>query len=210
MRASRFIGVLCACVLAAAAQAQVVYSNVIATVAFTPKGFEEIEWTTQGSMNEIIDFLTGQVPVIVGDSTEHTTATVNIIYEAHSSFAIGQIGMVIQGSVFDWGRITWTELVEDMNNSNEVIGTAEGQFLGAAYKGGENGPINFHDILTLDTASTDIKVKKAFILDIADQGLPSTSLAALSLVEQNLIPEPSSILALAAPLALLAVRRRRR
>jgi len=210
MRTSRFIGVVSACVLAAAAHAQVVYSNVIATVAFTPEGFEEIEWTTQGSLNEIIDFLTGAVPVIVGDSTEHTAAIVNIIYEAQSSFPINQIGMVIQGSVFDWGRITWTEIVEDMNNGNVVIGMAEGQFLGAAYKGGENGPINFSEVLTLDTASTHIKVKKAFILDIADQELPSTSLAALSLVEQNLIPEPSTILALAAPLALLAARRRRR
>ncbi|MBA3725190.1 MAG: PEP-CTERM sorting domain-containing protein [Armatimonadetes bacterium] len=199
-----FLSLICA------SQAQVVYSNVIATVAFTPEGFEEIEWITEGSMNEIIAFLTGDVPVIVGDATEHTTATVNILYEAHANFSMGALGMVIQGEVLDWGRITWSEVVEDMNDGNQIVGMASGMFLGAEHPGGENGPINFSDQLTFSNASTDIKVKKSFILDIAGQELPTTTLAEISLIEQNLIPEPASFLAVGGTLVLMGLRRRRK
>ena len=209
MKYRRFAGVVGFLGLAWASHAQIVYSNVIATVAFTPEGFEQIEWVTEGSMNEVISFLAGEVPVIVGDATEHTTATVNILYEAHANFPMADLGLFIQGEVQEWGRITWTEIVEDMNNGNEVIGMASGMFLGAQHQGGVNGPINFSEQLTFSNSSTHIKVKKAFILDIAGQELPTDTMAAISLIEQNFIPEPASFLAVGGALLVMGLRRRR-
>lgn len=193
-----------------AASAQVTYSNVVANVAFTPSGSATINWSTQGQANQIIDFLTGQVPVIVGDSTTHTSAIVNVIYEATSPAPMSAVGMVIQGSVFDWGRITWSEIIEDLNNQSVVIGQAQGQFLGASYTGGQNGAINFSNLINFSDSSTHIKVKKTFTLDIDGQTLPTTSLASLGLVEQNIVPEPATLVVGTASLVAMVFRRRKR
>lgn len=209
MNKIRLVGVLVAGAFACASHAQIVYNNVVATVAFTPDGFENIPYATQGDQNQIIDFFAGQVPVIVGDGSGHTTAIVNIVYEVDSPFSLDSIGMVIQGSVFDFGRITFTETVEDRNNGNAIIGTASGMFLGDEYKGGTDGAFTFGDVLDLDNASTRLKVKKTFTLDIGPEELPTKSLASLGLVEQNMIPEPSTLLILGGTLTALALRRRK-
>lgn len=203
-------GVLTISAVACLAQAQVVYSNVTSSVAFTPSGTASIPWATQGSRNQIIDFFAGQVPVVVGDSSGHTTAFVNIIYEANTAnySPVSRVNMVIQGSVFFWGRMTWTETVEDLNNNAEVIGTAGGTFLGSNYSGGVDGPINFNGSLNLSHASTNIKVKKTFTLDIDGQSLPTTTFASLGLVEQVLVPEPATVVAVLGGIVALGLRRK--
>lgn len=208
---SRLIGAMILTGVAAGANAQIVYSNVTATVSYLPAGGFNIPWATQGPFNQIIDFFAGQVPVVVGDSTQNVFATVNIVYEANSSnaYAVSQIGMVIQGSVFDWGRITWSETVEDLNNGGVVVGQKSGEFLGASYTGGSNGAINFSDTLVLSSPVTYFKVKKTFTLDIDGQTLPTPTLATLGLVEQNLVPEPATAAAIGIGLLSLAALRRR-
>lgn len=190
-------------------QANFIYNVIISNVAFSPSGQNvAIPWFVSGPFNSQIDFVPGAVPVTVGNNTPHSAATVNIIYEVDSSnaFPVNEIGLVITGAVVEWGRILWTEVVEDVNGV--IVGSASGQFLGSSYAGGSDGPFNFSTPVLLSQSLTRYKVKKNFFLGIGPQTLPTTSLASLGIIEQNAVPEPATIAAVSLGLAALAARRK--
>lgn len=196
--------------LAGAAYSQIVYSNVTATVAYTPSGGGNIGFGTSGPGNNMISFITGN-PVQVGGNTTNTSGIVNIIYEASSpGFPIAAIVMDIMGSVTDFGRITWTETIEDLDQNAQIIGFSSGMFLGASYTGGANGNISFSNSIPLSHASSHIKVKKTFTLDVGGQPPPSSTQASLTLIKQTLVPEPATFAALALGLGALVARQRRK
>lgn len=212
MTSTRLIGLAALTVIGGTASAQMIYSNVTATVAFIPSGGGNIPYALSGAQNEMISFDAGSIPVTVGGNTQNSVAVINIVYEVDASraFAVPGIGMRIEGAIADFGRISWSEIVEDLDNSLRVVGRGDGVFKGASYAGGQNGGISFDNTIPFDYSVTHFKVKKTFTLDIGGQQPPSSSMASIRLIKQTMIPEPATFAALGLGLGMLALLRRRR
>ena len=195
---------------AAASQAAFIINVTTSTYAFTPSGSGNVPFNITGPNNEFINFNPGAIPVTVGDNTGHTTATVNIIYDVDgtNAYPVSAMNLVITGTVIDKGRIFWTELVEDLNGN--IRGSTSGQRLGGAYSGGSDGAFNFGTQFAINPALTRFIVKKTFFLDIGNATLPTNSLAALGTIQQGLVPEPGTFIALGAGLSMVGLGLRRR
>lgn len=191
------------------ASASILYNVLTSEVAFSPSNtVHPVPYTITGPLNSVIIFETGSVPVIVGDATPNAAATVTIVYEVNATqaFPVSQITATIQGSVVDFGRIQWTEIVETLGG--QLVDQVSGAVLGASYPGGSNGPFLITPVLNISPPLTQYRVKKIFTLDIDGAQLPTNSLASLGFVEQHAVPEPATLLCLAGGIALLIRRRR--
>jgi hypothetical protein len=209
-RATRLSALAVLACLTPLARANYLWNVIQSDVAFSPSGSGNIPYTISGPNDSKIDFNFGAVPVFIGDGTGRNAAIATILYEVNTNDqpAVGAIGMVINYTVFEKGRIGWTETVED--DGGNVVGVATGSFLGSSYSGGADGSFSFNGVLNFSRALNRFKVKKSFFLDTGDAGNPTTSIAAVGLVEQNLVPEPTTIAAIGFGLAALAARRRKK
>jgi len=150
-------------------------------------------------------------PILVGDGTSFTNGTFTGVYSVSSSSksALTGFNFVVSGFVQGTGRIVWFKKVVDRNTS-EVLYDGTGVFFGDAYPGGINGAFSLNIFIPLSRPSSNFTVFEAFILDIAGANAPGVDTAGLLLVEQDWVPEPASLIALATGLGALALRRRKK
>lgn len=151
-------------------------------------------------------------PILVGNGTNFTNGTFSGVYAvndtSNSKSALTGFNFVVSGFVQGTGRIVWFKKVVDRNTS-EVLYDGTGVFLGGAYAGGSDGSFSVNTFIPLTTPSSDFTVFEIFIADIAGSDAPGSDTAGLLLVEQDWVPEPASLIALATGLGALALRRRK-
>jgi hypothetical protein len=152
-------------------------------------------------------------PILVGDGTTFTNGTFTGVYSindpTNSKNALTGFNFVVSGFVQGTGRIVWFKKVVDRDTS-EVLYDGTGVFLGGAYAGGSDGAFNVNTFIPLSRPSSNFTVFEVFILDIAGANAPGVDTAGLLLVEQDWVPEPASLIALATGLGALALRRRKK
>lgn len=209
-RLKTVLGVALAVAISGAANANFSYNIIQSDIMFQPSGsVVNVPFVSGGPENNYVDHLTGVAGALVGDGSGNSSAVVTIIYDVNTNGKgpVNQLNLTILGAVFEFGRIYWSDVVMDMNNN--VVLNASGSFLGSSYQGGSDGAIVFNQSYTFAPLH-QFRVVKTFELDINNMPLPSASIAALTLVEQNWVPEPASMIALSAGLAGLVLRRRRK
>jgi hypothetical protein len=195
------------CAASAVASAQVTFSNISASYQLNPGSVGGNWISSPNGAAGTIDFTGGAPAFKVGDSTSFSTGTSTISYDVTATNAIGSITWVLQGDVEDFGRVNYTF---DVSNGSGSIGSSTGSVLGASYGGGANGA--YTKVVTVNfTGSTAFHVTTTLASDVNGQNLPSTSIALVGTVENNLnpVPEPASIAGLCIGAAALLRRRRK-
>jgi hypothetical protein len=147
---------------------------------------------------------------LVGNGTSYTNGTFTGVYEVQDmgGGALTGFNFVLNGFVWEYGQIIFFKKVVDYNTS-EVLFTGSWTWSGSAY-GGSDGAVTLNQSFALSSPSSHFLVFEVAILHIDGAPAPGTSTASLLLVEQDWVPEPASLIALATGLGALALRRRKK
>jgi len=190
---------------AALSQAALNYNNVSAKVTFD--GVNTID------MNVLIDgnsiTFTSIPPMIVSTFGPPSTAVIDISYDVTSQKGINGLDLIFTGMAFGNGNVGYNETVKD--DADNVIASISGNKSNEAF--------SVDDFLSFSNgAETSYHVTKSFTLDLNGGNTlvhqlgvsQEPSGASIGLIEQNAVPEPASMGALAVgALGLLARRRRK-
>lgn len=176
--------------LACGGQAEVIFSNVmIEGTLVDGASYQTGSWDIDFSFPD----------AVVGDPPDAPRRFGNIIitFEAQSDLALDYDMLSILGALDGSGLIFFNEVIEDLVDPG-VIATHNALL-------DENSELPYTADLLFDRATTHVKVKKTFFLSALDT--PDLDLASVLLVEQRLVPEPATLLAVAL-IGLPALRRR--
>lgn len=195
----RFLGVVAAAFVTAAAHAVVFYNVIIAS---PPLSTGSSFLTNANS----ISFFTPNA--LVGDPVAPLrSGTLNIQYDADAGINIwaDQVGINLGTAISGSGFIFFQEQIFELDGSNNEVGGPIGS---ATHVFDVNSGTQWNTVITLDRLVPRIRVKKAFTMSAVDT--QALDLAAVAIVNQNLhlVPEPATIVALS--LGGLALLRRRR
>lgn len=203
-------------VIAQAAFADLNFNVLSATVAYNNGDTQALNVDQSGNS---ITFGAGNA-IGVGDGFTpqgHDAATVTIIYTVSQKdntpfTGVNGLDLIFAGSAANLGEVAYSELVEHWSptgGAGTVIASTSGVYKGGGFSGGTDGGFNNETFLDFGGTVGSFKVKKTFTLLDLDQN-PANSSATLNFVEQNAVPEPASMGALAiGALGLLARRRRK-
>ncbi len=187
--------------LAIAAHASINYSNITATITFEDNSTQNLDFSTGTNS---IDFFSSGDALLVGTGTTHTSATINISYDASSTSNLNQMDLLFTGATAGSGTVKFNEQVFDNNNNNSLLGSVTGSQT-------NNSAFLQNDVVDFNANSTNIHVNKTFTLDLSGTAGNNGNFASVGLVEQNAVPEPASMTALAiGGIGLLARRKRKK
>lgn len=174
--------------LACSAQAGLVFSDVVIAGSLA----DGASYYTSGGN---IDFMFPDA--LVGDPVNPLRAgNLIITFEVRSTEAIDRSLVSILGGLSGSGMIDFNEVVEDLVTPG-VIGA-----YGAVMQG--SGALPHIGVVGFDRPTTHYKVKKTAVLSAVDTD--ELDLAAVALIEQNMVPEPGTAALLL--VGLVALRRR--
>jgi hypothetical protein len=179
------------------ATASINYNVLQATVAYNNGDTNTLDSTITGDK---ISF-TNSSAMLVGNGGDsgHNAATVTIIYTATSDTAINGLNLDFSGVVKNLGAMTYSELVENWNantGAGSVLASVAGNYNGAGGVNGSDDPFKNSTALNFSNSVFSYKVKKTFTLLDLDS-TPANSSAQLNSVDQQPVPEPASMTALA-------------
>ena len=187
---------------AVAAHASLTFSNIDATITFEDNTTSNLD-VIQNAHG--LDIVAGNIPMYVASvNSAHTSATVTISYDALSTSNVNMMDLMFTGFTLGSGSVGYDEKVFDMSN-NQLAGTS-GTVTG-------NNAFIQNDPLQFSNSVDAFHVEKTFTLNLGlIPGLANgPSVASLGEIQQNAVPEPASMAALAmGGLGLLARRRRRK
>jgi len=178
-----------ALVLACGGQAEVIFSNVmiegtLVDGASYETGFSDIDFSFPDA--------------VVGDPPDpRRFGNIIITFEAQSDLPLDRDTLSILGALSGSGIIFFNEVVED-HATHGILATHNALL-------DKNSDLPYTADLLFERASTHVKVKKTFFLSALDT--PDFDLASVLLVEQKLLPEPGTLLAVVL-IGLPALRRR--
>jgi len=193
-----------AAVVATSAHAALTYNVLQAGVVFNNGDTDTLNYSVDGNA---IDFTGNNFDMKVGDgAVPHNSATVTIIYTVQSDKKINGLNLVFSGWSFGSAGIGYSEYVEKIGGG--TLGSISGTALGGGL-GGSNTPFTQVDDLAFSEGVFSYKVKKTFTLVNLDPN-EHASFASIGLIEQNAVPEPATMGALAVGALGLMARRRRK